>query len=139
MAKPLSACYASRAGQLWAGGQEGLFQLDLTHHTRRRYRENDPAWPLHRCEIETLSEGTNGELWLATNRGLYCLQPATGALRHYGPDEPPPYRLPTALLRCVLATHPDSVWVGTLDAGLLLLHPRRGVQRQLTAGPGPAQ
>jgi len=125
-----------RAGRLWAGGQQGLFQLDLARRTRRRYREGDPAWPLHRCEIEALSEGADGALWLATNRGLYCLQPATGALRHYGPDEPPPYRLPTALLRCVLATHPDSVWVGTFDAGLLLLHPRRGVQRQLTLGRG---
>ena len=125
-----------RVGRVWAGGQEGLFQLDLARRTRRRYREGDPAWPLHRCEIEALSEGAGGELWLATNRGLYALQPATGALRHYGPDEPAPYRLPTGLLRCVLATHPDSVWVGTLDAGLLLLHPRRGVQRQLTLGRG---
>ncbi|MDO7850994.1 sensor histidine kinase [Hymenobacter convexus] len=126
----------ARAGQLWAGGQEGLFQLDLVHRTRRRYHEGDPAWPLHRCEIESMSEGAGGELWLATNRGLYCLQPTTGALRHYGPDEPAPYRLPTLLMRCVLATHPDSVWVGTLDAGLLLLNPRRGVQRQLTLGQG---
>jgi len=126
----------TRAGQLWAGGQQGLFTLDLAHRMRRRYREGDFAWPLHRCEIESMSEGANGELWLATNRGLYGLQPATGALRHYGPDEPPPYRLPTALLRCVLFTHPDSVWVGSLDAGLLLLHPQRGVQRQLTLGQG---
>ena len=125
-----------QAGQVWAGGQEGLFLLDLARRTRRRYREGDPAWPLHRCEIEAISESPDGTLWLATNQGLYCLQPATGALRHYGPDEPAPYRLPTALLRCVLVTHPDSVWVGTLDAGLLLLHPRRGVQRQLTLGRG---
>jgi signal transduction histidine kinase len=126
----------TRAGQLWAGGQQGLFQLDLARRTRRRYREGDSTWPLHRCEIESISEGAGGELWLATNRGLYGLQPATGALRHYGPDEPPPYRLPTALLRCALPTHPDSVWVGTLDAGLLLLHPRRGVQQQFTLGQG---
>lgn len=125
-----------RAGRVWAGGQQGLFQLDLARRTRRRYREGDPTWPLHRCEIEALSEGANGELWLATNQGLYNLQPATGKLRHYGPEELPPYRLPTSLVRCVLATHPDSVWVGTLDAGLLLLHPRRGVQRQLTLGQG---
>ncbi|HEX8429254.1 sensor histidine kinase [Hymenobacter sp.] len=125
-----------RAGRVWAGGQQGLFQLDLARRTRWRYREGDPTWPLHRCEIEAISEGANGELWLATNQGLYCLQPATGALRHYGPNELPPYRLPTGLVRCVLVAHPDSVWVGTLDAGLLLLHPRRGVQRQLTLGQG---
>ena len=134
--KTIFCLLRDRAGRLWAGGQQGLFQLDLARHTRRRYREGDPAWPLHRCEIEALSEGAGGQLWLATNQGLYCLQPATGALRHYGPDEPPPYRLPTGLLRCVLTPHPDSVWVGTLDAGLLLLHPQRGVQRQLTLGQG---
>jgi signal transduction histidine kinase len=126
----------TRAGQVWAGGQEGLFQLDVARRTRRRYREGDPAWPLHRCQIEAITEGAHDELWLATNQGLYCLQPATGALRHYGPNEPPPYRLPTALLRTVLFSHPDSLWVGTLDAGLLLLHPQRGVQRQLTLGQG---
>ncbi|MBC6608844.1 hypothetical protein H8B13_18620 [Hymenobacter sp. BT188] len=134
--KTIFCLLRDRAGRVWAGGQQGLFELDLARRTRRRYREGDPTWPLHHCEIEAVSEGANGELWLATNRGLYCLQPATGALRHYGPDEPPPYRLPTSLLRCVLAAHPDSVWVGTLDAGLLLLHPRRGVRRQLTLGRG---
>ncbi|SFQ57824.1 sensor histidine kinase [Hymenobacter arizonensis] len=134
--KTIFCLLRDRAGRLWAGGQQGLFELDLTRRTRTRYREGDPTWPLHNCEIEALSEGANGELWLASNRGLYCLQPATGALRHYGPDEPAPYQLPTGLLRAVLVSHPDSVWVGTLDAGLLLLHPRRGVQRQLTLGQG---
>ncbi|MBF9224013.1 sensor histidine kinase [Hymenobacter ruricola] len=126
----------TRAGQLWAGGQQGLFRLDLPHRTRTRYREGDAAWPLHHCEIEALSEGAGGELWLATNQGLYGLQPATGALRHYGPTEAGAHHLPTALLRCVLATHRDSVWLGTTDQGLLLLHPGRGVRQQLTQGQG---
>ena len=125
-----------RAGQLWGGGQAGLFQLDADQLTRVRYREKDAAWPLHRCEIEALAEGQPGELWLATNRGLYRLRPATGELRHYGPNEPAPYYLPTSSVRCVLPTSADSVWVGTLDAGLLLLHPRQGVQRQLTLHKG---
>ena len=60
----------TRAGQLWAGGQQGLLQLDLARRTRRRYREGDPAWPLHRCEIEAISESPDGTLWLATNQGL---------------------------------------------------------------------
>ena len=52
-----------------------------------RRQTSHPCSPLHRCEIEALSEGAGGELWLATNRGLYALHPATGALRHYGPDD----------------------------------------------------
>ncbi|WP_305008188.1 hypothetical protein [Hymenobacter aranciens] len=84
-----------RAGQLWGGGQAGLFLLDAQHLTRVRYREGDAKWPLHHCEIEDIAEGQPGELWLATNQGLYRLRPATGELRHYGPTEPAPYNLPT--------------------------------------------
>jgi signal transduction histidine kinase/ligand-binding sensor domain-containing protein len=126
----------TRAGQLWGSGVGGLFQLDIGRQQARRYRDTDPAWPLHQVVVQALAEGAPGELWLATDHGLYRLHPATGQLTHYGPEEAGPRHLPTRYLNCVLAPHPDSVWVGTLDAGLLLLHPWRGVQRQLTLGQG---
>ena len=105
MGKTTFCLLRDRAGQLWAGGQRGLFQLDLAHLTRTRYREGDPTWPLHRCEIEAMSEGAKGELWLVTNQGLYCLQPTTGALRHYGPDEP---RLTACPPACCVACWPRT-------------------------------
>jgi signal transduction histidine kinase/ligand-binding sensor domain-containing protein len=126
----------TRAGQLWGGGVGGLFQLDIEHRQARRYRDTDPAWPLHQLFVQALAEGAPGELWLATDHGLYRLHTVTGQLTHYGPDEAGPRHLPTSSLNCVLAPHPDSVWVGTLNAGLLLVHPQRGVQRQLTLGQG---
>ena len=126
----------TRDGQLWGGGGRGLYQLDVDRLRATRYRAADPAWPLRQCTVQGLAEGAPGELWLATNKGLYWLRPATGELRHYGPLEAGPRHLPTTEINCVLAPHPDSVWVGTLDQGLLLLHPRLGVQRQLTLHQG---
>lgn len=126
----------TRAGQLWGGGLGGLFQLDIERRQARRYRDTDPTWPLHQLVVQALAEGAPGELWLATDHGLYQLHPATGQLRHYGPEETGPRHLTTRYMNCVLVSHPDSVWVGTLDQGLLLLHPRRGLQRQLTRHRG---
>ncbi|MGI4870231.1 MAG: sensor histidine kinase [Janthinobacterium lividum] len=128
--------YQDRAGRLWGGGS-GLYQLDEAAHRVRRYRTTDAAWPLHRCEVRSLSEDAAGTLWLATSQGLYAFDPATDALRHYGPAETDPTRrLPVADLLCVLAGQPGGqVWVGTRAAGLLALVPGRGVVRQL----GPAQ
>ena len=135
--RPAAYCVLrTRAGRCWGGGWSGLYQLDVDHRRATRYRAADPAWPLHQCTVQGLAEGAPGELWLATNRGLYWLRPATGELRHYGPSEAGPRHLPTTQINCVLAPHPDSVWLGTLDQGLLLLHPRRGVQQQLTLNHG---
>ncbi|MGI4875833.1 MAG: histidine kinase [Janthinobacterium lividum] len=127
----------TRAGQLWGGGPDGLYSIDLARMQVSRYHELDSArWPLHQSEVNALAEAGPGELWLGTNRGLYWLRPATGELRHYGPQEPGLRRLPSANVNCLLLTHPDSLWVGTMDQGLLLLNPRRGLQQQLAAGQG---
>ena len=127
----------TRAGELWGGGTDGLYHIDLAKMQVTRYHELDSArWPLHQSEVNALAEAGPGALWLGTNRGLYWLRPATGELRHYGPQEPGLRRLPSANINCLLLTHPDSLWLGTTDQGLLLLNPRRGLQRQLNKGQG---
>ena len=127
----------TRAGELWGGGTDGLYHIDMAHKWVTRYRELDSArWPLHQSEVNALAEAGPGALWLGTNRGLYWLRPATGELRHYGPHEPGLRRLPSANINALLFTHPDSLWIGTMDQGLLLLDPRRGLRRQVTAGQG---
>jgi signal transduction histidine kinase len=123
------------AGRYWGGTVAGLFALDPARGQARRYREADPTFPLHFCRIEAVAEGPAGVLWLATNQGLYHLVVATGGLTRYGPGEPAPRTLPTADVRDLLLTDPDSLWLGTFDQGLLLLDPRRGLRRQV----GPAQ
>lgn len=124
------------AGRVWAGTTFGLVEFDLERRQARRYRDADPTFPLHTCNINQITEAPAGVLWLATNNGLFRFQTATGRLTRYAPDEPAPRRLPSVETLCVTATHPDSLWVGTLDQGLLLVNPRRGLIRQLTPALG---
>jgi signal transduction histidine kinase/streptogramin lyase len=128
----------SRGGALWGGAVGGLYQLNEVSRQFARYRAADPAWPLHACDVRHLAEDAAGLLWLATDHGLFGLNPATGALRHFGPDEVAAHqRLPTADL---LTVWPDpatgQLWLGTRAAGLLAVQPGRGVVRQLTPAQG---
>lgn len=125
-----------RAGRYWGGSVAGLFEIDVVRGQVRRYRNTDPAYRLHQCRIEALAEGPPGTLWVASSQGLYRLTVATGELVRYGPEEPAPRRLPTADVRSLFVTHPDSLWLGTFDQGLLLLDPHRGVRRQLSLAQG---
>ena len=124
------------AGRYWGGSVAGLFAIDAARGQVRRYREADAAFALHGRRIEALAEGPAGVLWVATGQGLYRLTVATGQLVRYGPDEPAPRRLPTADVRCLVFAHPDSLWLGTFDQGLLLLDPRRGLRRRVGPGQG---
>ncbi len=123
-------------GQVWGGGDDGLYQLNETHHRATRYVAGT-ADALRGCAVRRIAEDAQGQLWLATARGVFALDPATGHLRHYGPTEDGPRHLPTADVTCLVARAPDGrIWLGTRDAGLLALDPRRGVVRQLTATSG---
>lgn len=124
------------AGRYWGGSVAGLFELDVAGRQVRRYREADTSFVLHRRRIEALAEGPAGMLWVATSQGLYRLTVATGELQRYGSNEPAPRNLPTADIRCLAFTHPDSLWLGTFDQGLLLLDPRRGLRLQVSRGQG---
>ncbi|MGI4862599.1 MAG: sensor histidine kinase [Janthinobacterium lividum] len=123
-------------GQVWGGGDEGLYRLNETEHRVTSFALG-PAKALRGIAVRGIAEDAQGQLWLATARGVYVLDPATGALRHYGPQEPGPHHLPTIDVTCVVARAPDGrIWLGTRDAGLLALDSRRGVVRQLTATAG---
>ncbi len=124
------------AGRGWAGTDMGLYWLDFNRREMGRYHDTDSAFTLNRLKIEALAEAPAGVLWAATAEGLFRLDVATGRLVRYGTDEPSARRLPTNRILTVLAASPDSLWVGTRDAGLLLLHPRRGLVRQVTTRQG---
>ena len=135
---PVSArtLFQDSRGQVWGGGDEGLYRLDEIHYRVIDYAPG-AANALRGVAVRGLAEDAQGQLWLATARGAYALDPATGALRHYGPTEPGPRHLPTTDVTCLVARAPDGrIWLGTRDAGLLALDPRRGVVRQLTSTAG---
>ncbi len=127
------------AGRVWGGAEPGLFQLDLRRRITRRYAAANPRFPLHQCIVTDIAQdGRSGALWLATNAGLYHLDPATGRLHRYGEaggivtGRP----LPTSDVLTVASAGPGRVWVGTRTEGLLLVDAVAGWQQQVGVNEG---
>ena len=132
------ALLRDHAGQVWVGGEPGLFRIGADFASVGRVADNQANWPLHKLDISGLAEDpATGVLWVSTNGGLFWLPPGQPARwQAYGVDAPAGRRLPTDALTCVAAAGPGRVWVGTRDQGLLLVDVRRGLLRQLSDGAG---
>ncbi|MDQ2769449.1 MAG: histidine kinase, partial [Bacteroidota bacterium] len=121
-------------GQIWGGGEAGLFRLDLPRRRVLRYATGPAARQLRQLEIIDMAEDSRRQaLWLATSQGLYWLQPATGVLRRVGQ---PGRALPTNALFCVASAGPGRAWVGTRNEGLLLVDAQAGLLRQVSLAEG---
>ncbi|MDO7846972.1 histidine kinase [Hymenobacter sp. M29] len=123
-------------GRVWGGAKPGLFLLDTARHLAQPYATSAAAAMLMRLDIRGLTQDPRGQLWLATNKGLYCLRPGSGQLVPYGPAQAGRQHLPTADVLCAHATPTGQVWLGTRDQGLLLLDPGRGIVQRYTVGTG---
>lgn len=132
------ALLRDHTGQVWVGGEPGLFRIGADFASVARVADDQADWPLHKLDISGLAEDpATGALWLSTNGGLFWLPPGQPAqLQAYGVEAPAGRRLPTDALTCVAAAGPGRAWVGTRDQGLLLVDARRGLLRQLSTGAG---
>jgi signal transduction histidine kinase/ligand-binding sensor domain-containing protein len=129
--------HCARTGAVWGGATNGLYQLDEQYRRVTRYRTPAGAEPLRGQLIRSIGEDAAGTLWLATEHGLYALNPTTGAVQHYGAAEPAPNRhLPTDDVLCVYAQPRGSVWLGTSTHGILKLVPGQGVVGQVSTEQG---
>ena len=139
------ALFEDIRGRVWSGTDSGLFEVDLTRLRVRRYQPLRPdAAPdaslevLRRLRILDLAaDPATGNLWLATQQGLYWLVLGTGELRRAGGGQSAPERpLPTDDLLCCAPAGPGRAWVGTRAEGLLLVDARRGLVQQLSVADG---
>jgi signal transduction histidine kinase/streptogramin lyase len=123
-------------GRVWGGAKPGLFRLDTLGQLARPYAAGAAAAVLAQLDIRGLAQGPRGQLWLATNKGLFGLWTESGQLVAYGPTQTGLHHLPTADVLCAYATPTGQVWLGTRDQGLLLLDPGRGIVQRYSVGTG---
>jgi signal transduction histidine kinase/streptogramin lyase len=129
--------YQSRDGTVWGGTQSGLYQLDEVKRQVRCYGNPAGCGFLRERSVRSISEDAAGVLWLATDKGLYAFNPATGALVHYGTKEAAPTQhLSADDLLCVYAQPGGSIWVGTATSGVLQVVAGRGQVSQLSTEQG---
>ena len=105
------------AGFLWFGTQNGLNRFDSQGLKIFRVDTNDPK-SLPDALIQDLLAEPNGDLWVATGRGLARWRHQFGHFETLTHQPGDPTSLPSHQIR-VLHRAPDGdLWVGTVDGGL---------------------
>lgn len=132
---PTRALVRDRDGTLWFGLLEGggLVHYDLERGVLRRYR-HDPKDPesLPGDGVYGILRRQNGELWVATSAGVARLK---GSGHGFVRAENAPLSLPTRAARVLYETRDGTLWIGTMDVGLLALPPGGGAYLQYTVDP----
>ncbi len=105
--------YEDRQGNLWFGFPPGLTKLDRAGDVRAvRIREPDAA-NRSALMVRSIYEDPDGTLWVASNRGIYALDPRTEKAIAYSVD----HGLPTEDVSCMLPDRDGNLWLST-DQGI---------------------
>ena len=104
---------------LWVGGKgDGIWQLDLASPTFAMHQPV-PTSALTDPEVNAISRGSDGAVWIATNNGLNLLRPGQPVLRIM-PVAGDPTSLAAAVINTLLTDRQGRLWVGN-NAGIQIL------------------
>lgn len=104
-----------RKGRLWVGGEDGL-AVYAEHDGKLSLEKKLPRLAFH---VNDVAQSRGADVyWIATHRGLYRFDEATGETTHFGPDE----GLPGDIVYAVLEDPTSNIWV-TTNRGLACLNP----------------
>ena len=114
--------FQDHLGRLWIGTRfRGLRVSDEPTATAPAFRSATTAEALASDAVWSIAEDRNGRLWLATARGLDRLDPLTGSVRHFGPDE----GLAHEVVNHIIVDRRGDMWAAT-SGGVSRLDPRAG-------------
>jgi PAS domain S-box-containing protein len=110
-----------RSGKLWVGSGDFLDRYDPATESFTHY---PPASARFKGPVFHIREGPDGMIWLATDRGLYRLDPSTGETVRFGHKDDRT-GLSGDLVRCTFEDRAGTFWVATTEA-LDVFDPRTG-------------
>ena len=117
---------------LWAGTNQGLYQLDQHLHVQRKWLPPSKEFPYER--IEYLHRDQDGLFWIATKgAGLIRWNPNTGAARKYTEKD----GLSNRNLHAVYEDVQGFLWLPS-DFGLMRFHKASGQVQAFFKGDGIA-
>lgn len=124
-ARPVASLLEDSYGNFWLGSG-GLYRLDRKTGRATPYEIED-SLGLASAWIQVLHEDSRQRVWIGTNdRGLYELNPATGAVRRFRNHPQDPESLPDNDVRTLVEDPSGQLWIGTYNAGVVRLDPRTG-------------
>ena len=100
----IHSLFIDHSGTLWVGCEEFLDKFDPITETFTHYRINTPT--------TVISEDHAGILWLATGRGVYSLNPATGQTARYVHDPGDPTSITGDSISYIGEDRSGRFWVG---------------------------
>lgn len=104
--------FQSKAGIIWIGTFNGL-----AYGTRSLFSRVDSETGSSGDSINTFAEDGDGRIWIGTNSGIHIYDPRGGTSDHYQPATAINEKISSQLVMSLLIED-ESLWIGTLDAGL---------------------
>ena len=116
--------FLDRAGTVWVGTAQGLYQLQAGAGAPSFTKLLD----LESFEVTAMTEDRAGTLWVGTGNGVYR-RLANGQVEHYSVKE----GLPANDVQAILADRQGRLWIGTRSSGLAVMTVDPGSHRATTA------
>jgi diguanylate cyclase (GGDEF)-like protein/PAS domain S-box-containing protein len=135
------AVFEDSVGGLWVGSEgRGLLRLvgerlEYESHYPALLSALPDAQPGMSLRVFAIAEGSPGQLWLASDRGLLVYRPNERRARLHALPPPPSKSAPVHDLRYVIRARDGRLWVGTYEEGLLRLDLEAGTQRWYRPDP----
>jgi signal transduction histidine kinase/ligand-binding sensor domain-containing protein len=105
---PLMTSFADSQGRLWLGGKAQLHRIVFDLKTRRTVERR--SWPMSTWWVRGMAERPGGELWVATENGLFRMRPRQGgdyAVRRFGRTS----GLETDSFQSITADRDGNLWL----------------------------
>ena len=113
------------AGGLWLGVYgRGLERFDPVREQFTHYEYHLGEVQANKAfywEVWAVHRDRGGRVWIGTTRGLYGLEPETGAVVHYYHDPADPGSVSGNDVHAILEDRAGRLWIGTWGGGLNLL------------------
>jgi diguanylate cyclase (GGDEF)-like protein len=122
-------------GKLWAGGEGGVWELDLA----RPYAEQSvrPKWGeiFLKKYVKEMLIGPDGALWVGTlHDGMMRVDLSTGATVNYSPNESKEFKIGHKNISNIFFDSRNWLWVGTQGGGVDLIRTVQGQQTLVNIG-----
>ena len=100
----------SRQGTLWLGSNLGLYQFDprSEHFKTFQHDHHDPN-SISDSRVNSVSEASDGSVWIGTQNGLDQLESATFRIKHFGERN----GMAGNVVSCLLEDRTGRLWMST--------------------------
>ena len=119
----LHAFFQDREGYNWAGGTDGILRFrtqgDGYSHVAW-YRQGDAAYSLSHNRVRKIYQDADGTLWVATDHGINCYDPATGQFRNFIVADPSG-KYTTTWAYDIVMDRQHRLWIASYMGGIFII------------------